>query len=77
MTLHPPTPGWHDPHAELERALFEEYLRGHGYTWESVAALPAPRQNEVLREAAAYASFKLSEIESRAHFVESIGPDHE
>jgi hypothetical protein len=31
----------------------------------------------VLREAAAYASFKLSEIESRAHFVEAIGPGHE
>ena len=77
MTVHPPTPGSHDPHADLERALFEEYLRSHGHTWESVAALPAPRQNEVLRAAAAYASFKLSEIESRAQFVESIGESHE
>lgn len=77
MTLHPLSPGRRDPHADLERALFEEYLRSRGFTWESLAALPSSGQNQLLREAANYATAKLSEIEARAHYVESIGEGHE
>lgn len=77
MTLHPPAPGRRDPHADLERALFEEYLRSRGFTWDSLAALPSPGQSELLREAAAYATLKLSEIEARAHYMESIGESHD
>ncbi|HZB25900.1 MAG TPA: hypothetical protein VE379_07200 [Vicinamibacterales bacterium] len=73
MNLHPPSPGRRDPHADLERALFEEYLRVRGYTWESLAALPSRPQAELLRDAAGYATLKLSEIEARALYVESIG----
>lgn len=77
MRVHLPSAGQHDPHAELEEALFEEFLRGHGVTWESLAKLPRREQIELLRGAATHATLKLSEMEARAHYVKEIGPSHE
>jgi hypothetical protein len=76
MTLHPPFTGHHDPQAELERALFEEYLRSRGSSWDSLAALPQRCQNELLRDAAGPATRKLSEIEACAHYLTEIGASH-
>ena len=77
MTARPPSPGQYDPHAELEAALFEEYLRSRGFTWDSLAALPRRQQIELLRGAATHATLKLSEMEARAHYVKEISPGHD
>ncbi len=60
-------------HAALERSLIAEYLRSRGHTLESVAKLPQEQQEPILRSAAASATLKLSEIESRAKFVDDLG----
>ena len=77
MRVHLPSAGQHDPHAELEGALFEEFLRSRGFTWESLAMLPRRQQIELLRGAATHATLKLSEMEARAHYVREIGPSHD
>ena len=62
-----------DPHASLERALIAEYLNDRGYTVQAVRALPMPQQQDLLRAAASYATLRMSEIESRARYVDEIG----
>lgn len=64
-----------DRHAALERSLIAEYLGTVGHTLESVAALPSDQRIALLRSAAAAATLKLSEIESRAKFLEEIHED--
>jgi hypothetical protein len=61
-----------DPHSALERALIGEFLHRLGHSLPSVRRLPADEQLPLLRAAATYATLKLSEIESRARFVDEI-----
>jgi hypothetical protein len=61
-----------DPLAQLEIALIEEYLHAHGHTLVSVHALPATVARSILCDASRYASGRLTEVESRAHYVEEI-----
>lgn len=61
-----------EPQAALERALIAEFLEKAGHTWQSIAKLPADEQESLLRAAAGFATLKLSEIESRARFVEEM-----
>ena len=61
-----------DPHAPLERALIDEFLAERGHTLRSVDWLPLPERRELLFRAVAYASQRLAEIESRAHFVDDL-----
>ena len=63
----PPLVG--DPLGELERAYITEYLQRQGHTPESVHALPTPAANELLKAASIYASGRLTEVESRSHYV--------
>ena len=62
----------HEPYAMLERALIDEYLAKRGYTLRSVDRLPSADREALLRGAAAFATLKLAEIESRAHLVNEI-----
>lgn len=62
----------HDPHAELEQSLIAEFLRGRGHTIASVRELPPDQADALLKEACLYASGRLSEMESRAHYVEDM-----
>ena len=61
-----------DPHGPLEYALIDEFLADRGHTLQSVDKLPAPERRELLRRAASYATLRLAEIESRAHFVDDL-----
>ena len=61
-----------DPLAELERAFMAEFLRGRGHTFQSVQALPVGEAQALLQQASVYASCRLTEVESRAHFVDDI-----
>jgi len=50
-----------DPEAALRRALMEEYLSEHGYTFEDLASLSADDRQRLFIEAAAYAALRVSE----------------
>jgi hypothetical protein len=59
-------------HALLERCLIDEYLKGKGYTRETLKSLPDEIAHQLMKEASTYASGKLSEIEIRARFTEDL-----
>ena len=69
----PPEP----PLAELERALMNEFLQRRGHDLESVHQLPETEAHALLKEASIYASGRLEEVESRAHYVEGLHGDWE
>ena len=61
-----------DPEARLENALIDEFLRSRNLDSRALHALPGDDWKRVMTEATAYASAKLAEVESRAHFVHEI-----
>ena len=61
-----------DPLAQLERAFIEEYLQGRGHHLQDVRELPSEQAEALMREASAYASGRLSELETRAHLVSDL-----
>jgi hypothetical protein len=63
-----------DPHAALERAFIDEFLRAHGHTLRSLAERPPEEVATLLRAAVAHATLRLSEIEARAHYVAELHP---
>jgi hypothetical protein len=65
-------PPLEERHAALERALIDEFLGRRGHTRPSLTALPAHEAAALLRAAAGYASLRLAEIDSRAHYVDEI-----
>jgi hypothetical protein len=68
MSLERPEPR-EDPLAKLERAFLEEYLDGRGYHLNALHELPSEQANALMKEASAYASGRLTEVETRAHLV--------
>ncbi len=56
----------------LECAFLDEFLSDRGHTFQSIETLTKARREALLREAAAYATLRLAEIESRAHFVKDL-----
>lgn len=62
---------------DLEKMYIEEYLQSRGYRWADLCNLPAEETKRLMCEASTYASNKLAEVESRAHFTDVIHfPDH-
>lgn len=61
-----------DPHGKLERAFMDEFLRSHGYEGAKLSELPSSQMELVMKQAAVYASGRLSEVESRARFVHEL-----
>jgi hypothetical protein len=61
-----------DPHAQLEKAFIEEYLRERGYSLKDLHTLPEALARQLMTEASIYASSKLTEVEARAHFVGEV-----
>jgi len=64
-----------DPAALMERSLIDEFLQAHGTSFATLHTLPASHAESLLKEASRYASARLTEVESRARFVESIRGD--
>jgi hypothetical protein len=60
------------PLGQLERALIDEHLRLRGYDAARLAALSPGEREAVMKEASLYASSRLAEMESRAHFVHEL-----
>lgn len=69
---HPDVAALEDPQRELERALIDEFWRSHGYERTRQSGLADPQMDLLMKQAVAYASGRLSEIQSRARFVREI-----
>ncbi len=61
-----------DQTAELEQLLIAEFLEQRGHTMHSLQQLPDAERHALLREASLHASSRLSEVESRAHYVDAL-----
>jgi hypothetical protein len=61
-----------DPDATLERGFIAEYLELHGHTILSMHQLPAAEASALMKAASIYASARLSEMQSRAHYIHDI-----
>ena len=72
MTLEPDSPPLEEPLAKLELALIEEYLRRHGFDPVALRGRADAAAKAALRDAAIYAATRLTEVESRAHYIHEI-----
>ena len=60
------------PLGQLERTLIAEFVRARGYDTLRLAELSEHDRITLLKEASIYASGKLTEMESREHFLDEI-----
>ena len=58
--------------AALERALIDEYLQSLGYSQATLGVLPREQAEALLKQASTYASGRMTEVESRYHYVHDI-----
>jgi hypothetical protein len=72
MSTHEPSHPVEAPLARLEQSLIEEYVRMRGHDPERLADLPATERDALLKDASLYASGKLSEVETRSHYVHEL-----
>ena len=61
-----------EPLAGLERELIDEFLRATGHTAEELRARGDAQSRHLLAEAATYAAARLTEVETRAHYIRSL-----
>ena len=61
-----------DQTARLERALIADFLERRGLTTATVRLLPESDAHVILQQASAYASSRLAEVESRAHYIHEL-----
>jgi hypothetical protein len=86
-TTEPSAPPMEEPEAPLERMYIEAYLQRRGYTLHcegrplrSICDLPEDEAKRLMTAASAYASIHLTEVETRAHFIDEIhgsAPGHQ
>ena len=73
MTIHDaPTQPPEAPLARLEQSLIDEYLRLHGPDPAALAKLTDAERDALLRSASLYASCRLSEVETRSHYLHEL-----
>ena len=60
------------PQSILEKQLVEDYLKSKGYSRKDLHQLPSEKAKELMKEACAYASLKLAELESKSKFRDDI-----
>ena len=68
-----------EPDAPLERMYIEAFLQKRGYTLHCaseplrrICDVPEDEAKQLMTAASAYASTKLAEVETRAHFIEEV-----
>ena len=64
-----------DPIAHLEQGFIDEFIRLRGHDPARLRDLAPGKLDEILKHATAYASAKLAEVESRAHYVHELHGD--
>jgi len=72
MTIHETTHPAEPPLARLEQSLIDEYLRLHGHDPAGLANLAEAERDALLRSASLYASCRLSEVETRSHYLHEL-----
>jgi hypothetical protein len=77
MALPTDTPSVGDPFARLELSLIDDYLRARGYDPADLRARTDREAHALLVEASTYAAARLTEVESRAHYVHELHHLHE
>jgi uncharacterized protein (DUF302 family) len=60
------------PLGQLERSLIDEFVRARGYDPARLSALPEGERDRLLRDASVHASSKLTEVESRSHYLDEM-----
>jgi hypothetical protein len=61
-----------EPLAELERTLIDEYIRRAGHDPVEVRARGDEAARKLLIDASVHAAARLTEVESRAHYVRDL-----
>jgi hypothetical protein len=61
-----------EPLAELERELISAYLVGAGQDPKALMARDDPEARQILVDASLYACSRLTEVESRLHYLRSL-----
>ena len=75
--LDPLTPQMHEPLADLEQHIVDEYLRLAGYDPDELRARTDDLARKVMANACAEATARLAVIECRSRFVRDLhGPSH-
>ena len=72
MANDPDVPPLEEPLAELERRLIDEYIRDLGVDPDVVRKRTDATARKILADAAQHAALKLTEVESRAHYVRDL-----
>ena len=62
----------HEPLAQLERELMTAYIAGAGENIESLVVRDDDAARHLLAAASLYATSRLSEVESRLHYLRSL-----
>jgi uncharacterized protein (DUF302 family) len=60
------------PLSQLERALIDEFVRARGYDPQKLSELPEHERGSLLADASVHASARLTEVESRSHFLDEM-----
>ena len=60
------------PLRQLERSLIDEYVCARGHDPLKLTEMPEQERIAMLTDASVYASAKLAEVESRAHYVNEM-----
>ena len=60
------------PLAKLERQLISAYVAGAGHDLHALLARSDDEARALLKEASAYATAKLTEVESRAQYLRAL-----
>jgi hypothetical protein len=61
-----------EPLAELERQLMSQYVAAAGHDLHALLVRHDDEARRLLTEASAYASAKLTEVESRSHYLREL-----
>ena len=68
----PAVPPLHEPQAQLEQHLIDDYLLALGYDPDALRQRPDAAARELLTAASQHAALRLTEVESRAHYVREL-----
>ena len=71
-TNEPLNPPIEEPLAHLERELMTAYVAGAGHDLLTLLARDDDQARQLLTEASLYASTRLTEVESRFHYLRSL-----
>jgi len=61
-----------EPLAELEKELINAYVTGAGQDFQTLLARADEEARRLLSDASLYATARLTEIESRSHYLRSL-----